>query len=708
MTSPQALQSTPPTQPRTTAPLRDSADVGRAREEARQRRLLHLAYVLAPIMVWMLHRALTEKSFFPAFPSVDPIYIIVAAFFLIMLLSLGLTHVVGGKSPHITYRPEQIDIKLDDVKGLEPLKEEVSRSLDLFLGAKTFRSTMGGTARRGLLFEGTPGTGKTLTAKALAAEAGVPFLFVSATSFQSMYYGATARKIRSYFKELRKAARAEGGAIGFIEEIDAIAMARGGMNSMTPAPSVQANSSIMCCGGLTGLPGAPGGLETTASVSSPTVTHAAMTSEGVGGVVNELLVQMQSFDEPTSWQRVQTKVIDAVNLVLPVARQLPRPRPEKLDILLIAATNRADNLDPALLRPGRFDRRLTFELPDHGGRREIIDYFLAKKSHDDEMDSDERRDALAGVTQGYSPVMIEHLLDEALVNALRRGSTTMDWRDIERARMVTEIGLGQPVRYTEHEQRVIATHEAGHTVVAYLEAPNRRLEMVSIVKRANALGLLAHGDTDDVYTRSSRELRALIRIALGGQAAERRFFGDVTTGPASDLQFATTIGAQMIGAAGMGDTLVSMAAIDGSLTQNLVGRVVSDGEGRRMLESLLTEQRDYVRTLIDENADMVEALRDALLERHELIGHEITDVLGEVKRGRPCTSLSAAQEKSAMQHSDETASSPRSDSAKEPDMTIDLSALEKGLGTIDVDDDDRGVDDLTVNTSEGYELPKRH
>src|SRR6185312_9274877 len=114
--------------------------------------------------------------------------------------------------------------------------EDVVRSLDLFLGGRTFRREMGGTPRRGLLFEGAPGTGKTHMAKAMAAEAGVPFLFVSGTSFQSMYYGATARKIRSYFKALRKAARTEGGAIGFIEEIDAIATVRGGM-SATPAPS---------------------------------------------------------------------------------------------------------------------------------------------------------------------------------------------------------------------------------------------------------------------------------------------------------------------------------------------------------------------------------------------------------------------------------------------------------------------------------------
>ena len=170
---------------------------------------------------------------------------------------------------------------------------------------------------------------------------------------------------------------------------------------------------------------------------------------------------MQSFDDPTGWNKLLGKGIDAVNLLMPAGRQIPRPRQEPVDVLLIAATNRADNLDPALLRPGRFDRRLTFDLPDKAGRREIVDHFLGRKSHEAELDDTERRDALAGVTQGYSPVMIEHLMDEALINALRRGGNAMSWVDLEQARLVVEVGLGQPVGYTVHEQRLIATHEAG-------------------------------------------------------------------------------------------------------------------------------------------------------------------------------------------------------------------------------------------------------
>jgi len=612
---------------------RDAADVGRNRERRRQRRLLRIAVVLAPVAVFLWYRiAVGDPAGLPSLPVVDPLYLVVGVFFALMIGVLLAQVVVSGRSPHVVYRPEQIDVTLDDVKGLGPVKEEVQRSLDLFLAGRTFRREMGGTPRRGLLFEGPPGTGKTHMAKAMAREAGVPFLYVSGTSFQSMYYGATARRIRSYFRALRTAARKEGGAIGFIEEIDAVGGVRSGMGSaMAPAGALA--STALCCGGLEGLPMA----------SAVAVAHdhgraagpvtSRMNSEGVGGVVNELLVQMQSFDEPTGAQKLLGGLVDAVNLLLPAHRQLPRPRVEPVDVLLVAATNRADGLDPALLRPGRFDRRLSFDAPDQAGRREVLDHYLAKKAHDPELDDDERRDALAGITAGSTPVMIENLLDEALVNAVRRGAPAMSWKDVEHARLVTSVGLGSPVGYTEREARLIATHEAGHAVVAHLVAPQRRLEVLTIVKRAGALGMLAHGDAEEVWTRSRTELTALVQIAFGGQVAEEIAFGDVSTGPSSDLAYATRVAAQMVGSAGMAGSLVSFAAAEASpVGEGLVSRVLNDARARADLEDLLTTQRDAVRYLLGTHQHLVEALRDALLERHELVGHEITDVLAAAAR----------------------------------------------------------------------------
>ena len=319
---------------------------------------------------------------------------------------------------------------------------------------------------------------------------------------------------------------------------------------------------------------------------------------------------------------------------MPPSRQLSRPRTIPTNVLLIAATNRADSLDPALLRPGRFDRRLTFELPTKSGRRHLIDHFLQTKAHTPELD-DDRRDTLAAVAQGFSPVMIENLLDEALVNAVRRGDRAMTWRDVEQARLVAEVGMGQPVEYTEHELRLIATHESGHATLAWLMAPERRLEVLTIVKRRNSLGLLAHGDREDVFTRSRTELTALVTIALGGQCAEEVFFGDVSTGPGGDLLYATNCASEMVGAHGMDGSLLSYAAISNSSFSdtNIVGRVLADDRGRDAVEALLQRQKKVALQLIHDNRHLVEALRDALLQRHELVGAEITDVLEAAAAG---------------------------------------------------------------------------
>jgi ATP-dependent Zn protease len=605
-----------------------TSDVGAARERARGHRLARVGFVLAIPMAWMWWRIIDGRPFDltqMSLPTIDPFLLIVGVFFTILIvMTLGVT-LVAGRSPHITYRPEQIDVSLADVKGIDLVKADVVRSLNLFLANRAFRAEMGGTPRRGLLFEGPPGTGKTHLAKAMAAEAGVPFLFVSATSFQSMYYGATARKIRSYFKALRKAARQEGGAIGFIEEIDAIAMARSGVGSS--ATPIAANlTAPMCCGGLSGLPATS--LSAATGGGSGTVVS-TMISEGTGGVVNELLVQMQSFDSPDGWQKVQAWFVDRINLFLPVHRQLQRPVPAAATILLIAATNRADNLDPALLRPGRFDRRLNFDPPTRAGRLELIDHFLDRKSHSSDLDDPDVRAGIAAVTQGYTPVMIEHLLDEALVNALRRGDAAMNREDVESARLTEEVGMGQPVAYTPHETRLIATHESGHATMAHLVAPHRRLEVLSIIKRRDALGMLAHGDSEDVFTRSRSEMLALIQIAMGGQVAEELFFGDISTGPGGDLSYATTVAAQMVGAVGMGGSLVSLAAVQqGALADsNLVGRVLSDPAGRAAVEAILSDQKQVARELLDANRHIVEALRDALIARHELVGRQIREVI---------------------------------------------------------------------------------
>ncbi len=579
-------------------------DVARQRERSRRMRLGRILFVLGPIATYFWWRLVTGHPVHLGWPHVTlspdmrqyvPGLVLVALLALVLVVPM----VAAGRSPHVMYRPSEIPVGFDDVVGLGVVKDEVVKTLNLFLAHRTFHERMGGNPRKAILFEGPPGTGKTHMAKAMAREAGVPFLFVSASAFQSMYYGQTNRKIRSFFKQLRKISRREGGAIGFIEEIDAIAGARSGMRSaatpgVDPARGVERIDS----------------------------------REGITGVVNELLVQLQSFEQPTMSARLRGASIDFVNRFLPAERQLSKRAPLPPNMLVIGATNRAADLDPALLRPGRFDRSLHFDLPSRSGRREIIDYYLAKKAHDAELDRDDRRDQLAAMTFAYSPVMIEHLFDEGLVWALRNGREAMDWSDVQQAKLTEEIGLKQPVEYTQDEKRTIATHEAGHAVVAHLVGVGRKLEVLSIIKRRDALGLLAHSDAEERFTRTRTEMVAAIQIGFGGMTAEELFFGESGTGPGGDLAAATRIAAQMVGAFGMANSLVSFEAIEpGPISNGIVARVLADDEARQAVERMLNQAKSEVRSLLDEHRHLVVALRDALMEREELVGDEIVEVL---------------------------------------------------------------------------------
>jgi ATP-dependent Zn protease len=193
--------------------------------------------------------------------------------------------------------------------------------------------------------------------------------------------------------------------------------------------------------------------------------------------------------------------------------------------------------------------------------------------------------------------------------------------------MTEEIGLAQPVEYTEAERRTIATHEAGHATVAWLVGKGRRLEVLSIIKRRDALGLLAHSEDEERFTKTRSELIALVQIAFGGMVAEELFFGEAGTGPAGDLEAATRTAAMMVGAFGMTGSLVSLVAAGGPPGANLVAKVLSDEAGRTAMEGILGDAKDFVRALLETHRGIVEALRDALLARDELVADEIADVI---------------------------------------------------------------------------------
>jgi ATP-dependent Zn protease len=560
------------------------ADVANFREHARLRRIRRLMFMLWGLAAWMAMRAISDQPMLPAIPiseQLAPSFIIVGMLMCVLVLPMW----AAGRSPHVLYRPHDIEIGLNDVVGCEVVREEVVRTLNLFLANDTVREQLGSTPRRGVLFEGPPGTGKTHVAKAMAREAGVPFLFVSSSAFQSMYYGQTNRKIRAYFRALRAAARREGGAIGFIEEIDAIGGSRSGMGASTAR-------------------------------------------EGISGVVNELLIQLQSFDEPTTGSRIRGWFLEHLNILLRDEARLHKPRAVPANVLVLAATNRADDLDPALRRPGRFDRTIQFDLPGRTERRALIDYFLSRKAHVEALDSERARDDLAAVTSGYSPVMIEHLFDEALVWALRRGGSALDEQDVQQAKLTEELGLRHPTIYTDEERLAIATHEAGHATIAFLcgrddqhPSPLRRLEVLSIIRRRGALGLLGHADDEERFTKTRSELLSLIRIAFGGMVAEELAFGESGTGPSADLADATNMAATMVGALGMGGSLLSLG------TGDIVAKVLDDDRSRDAAEAILVEAKADAARLLQAHRPIHTALRDALLEREELVGEEILEVI---------------------------------------------------------------------------------
>jgi len=550
------------------------------RERKRQQRLLRLVIALGLPVAWFWYREISGSPVRGGIPPLirDSPELAMLGLMLVMITGMMIIPLMAsGKSPHTTMRPTESDIRLADVVGADATRREAIDTLNLFLNHETFADEMGGSPRRGVLFEGAPGTGKTYLAKAIAAEAEVPFLFVSASEFQSHFYGMTNRKIRQFFKALRKAARAEGGAIGFIEEFDAIGMARSGMGT--------------------------GGMR-----------------EGAAGIVNELLVQMQSFDLPTGWEKFKGKMTDRLNLLLPPAKAVHRAKVKPANVLVFAATNRADGLDPALMRPGRFDRTIHFDLPPRTDRMAIADYYLAKKSHEPSVNSV----VIADRTAGYSPVRIERLLDEALIIALRYGRKSFGIEDLVEAQMIVDVGLAQDVGYHPEERRRIAVHEAGHAVIAVLVG--RDVRVASILRRSSSLGLVAHDDGEERHLRTPSEMRDLIVVALAGRAAEMQEYGEASTGIASDLAAATNIAAQLIGLVGAGDSLLSLEAAEMHMAGNITAKVLSDDRSRVQADDIMNTAADKAACMLLEHRGALLAVADALCEHDELTGdlvHEI-------------------------------------------------------------------------------------
>jgi cell division protease FtsH len=453
----------------------------------------------------------------------------------------------------------------DDYRGNPEIVENAKRIVTLLRGVKEFKE-MGGEAIRGLLLCGPPGTGKSYLAQVIANEAQVPFAYASAPSFQNMFFGVGNLKVMNLYRKSRKLAKVYGASIIFIDEIDAIGMSR------------QAGGGGGALGGMMGMGGA--------------------------GLLNELLLQMDPPNIDNSWF---AKLLRSLGLR---KKQAERPA-----VLTVGATNLPDVLDQALLRPGRFDRKLWVDSPDYDGRVDVFQYYLQKVKRDSSLTAE----VAALDTVGYSPAQIKHIVNESVVIAHQRGAQVSSYEDFRAAMETYEWGLKQPLRsMSEDEKRNVAYHESGHAVAQYLLKPHERVWKVTIIRRGGALGLAATKPTQERYNRSDSEILAEIQVCLAARAVEEEFLGKKLNGVTSDLKQATELAGAYLGAVGMGDELFSWLSI-GSVPDGLKSL-------RPKINDLLKEQMTQVKALVKKHSEFVHSIAEELLKRGDLTGEEIDDI----------------------------------------------------------------------------------
>jgi cell division protease FtsH len=514
-------------------------------------------------------------------------YILYGAYMLFQLLFAILFMIIQfvalfwflGRPRTYWIMPGETGVGFKDYKGNPEVLEVARRVVTLLRGVKEF-SAMGGDITRGVLLIGPPGTGKSYLAQCISTEAGIPFGYLSAPSIQGMFMGMDVLRVWGLYNKANKLARKYGACILFLDEIDAIGRSRGGGMA----------------GGMPGM-GAMGG----------------MFGGGTGGL-NELLNQM----DPLPRYTFKAKMLRKLGFkVAKTTRQA---------VLTMAATNIAEVLDQALLRPGRFDRKIVVDYPDFDGRKEIIEYYLAKVRHED-FDMDR----FANDTISYSPVAIKHVINEAVINAHFNGRDKINYIDVTRAREVHEWGLRQPLKsQTVDERRLLAYHEMGHAIAQYyLGSQNDEpLSKVTIIRHGQALGLSAGRPTIERLIHDKEYYLREIQISLASRAAEELFCNSATSGVTSDFRQATYWAGLLLGVWGMSGTFYSGLAF---------GQLVPDAPIKREIDKLLKEQYKQVKQLLLDHWDECVAVGETLLDRLELDAEEVDLIIQEVWRRKPST-----------------------------------------------------------------------
>jgi cell division protease FtsH len=528
------------------------------------------------------------------------------AFILILQFAALFWYMSRGRA-YVIY-PGEYDVTFNDVRGQPAVVDATKDVVKLFQGFRDFRAR-GGYPPHGILFEGPPGTGKTLLGKAIAGSTNVPFLYASGTGFANMFLGVGNLRIASLFRRARRFSDQYGGAVIFIDELDAVG-SRGGAVAQQRSPFTDPT-----------VP--PEHREFWARRYSATHRYVMPGGFGMGPMlVNELLLQMDGLILPSRRFRHIRRLFGV------------KPKVPTYNILIIGATNMASALDPALLRPGRFDRKVHVGIPTGDGRKDIAQYYLGKVPHED-IDLDK----LANATMHYTPARIKNLINEALIIALQDGREKLSYDDIYQAKLIDEIGLKQPVTYTPWEKESTALHEAGHAIVAWYLKPMEAVQVISIQKREEALGLVSTMDIEERFSKTRAEFLADIKVMLAGRVAEQLWYeeGELTSGASSDLRNATLLSTQMVAYAGMGSSLVSAAAIPPSaFGDDAMRMLLKPGPIRDEIDAILRRCQEEVQELLHQKAQAVEVLRDYLLVEEQITGDrfaQIMEALGEPRGG---------------------------------------------------------------------------
>ncbi|MGI8736628.1 MAG: ATP-dependent zinc metalloprotease FtsH [Candidatus Eremiobacter antarcticus] len=514
-------------------------------------------------------------------------FVVVVVFVLIIarqLQSGGSQALSFGRSRAKLLTENRPKVTFADVAGVDEAKQELGEVVEFLKFPKKFQQ-LGARIPKGLLLLGPPGSGKTLLARAIAGEAGVPFFSISGSDFVEMFVGVGASRVRDLFEQAKKSSP----CIVFIDEIDAVGRQRGA-----------------------GLGGGHDEREQT---------------------LNQLLVEMDGFDVNTG-------------------------------VILIAATNRPDVLDPALLRPGRFDRQVVVDRADVVGRAQI----LTVHSRNKPLAPDVRLEVLARRTPGFSGADLENLLNEAALLAARNNKTQIDMHDCEEAIDRVVAGPERKSRImSQREKELVAYHESGHALTAKLLPNADPLHKVTIIPRGMALGITMQLPTEDRYLMTKAEIVDRIMVLLGARAAEELIFQENTTGAHDDLQKATTLARKMVMEFGMSPKLGPIA-LGKKHEQVFLGRDIVEERNysEEVASQIDTEVRGIIDTcyanayrLLETNIDKLHRLAEALLERETVEADDVDRLLSDSPT--PAPAAAPAAEPAASERSAAATTSPKED-----------------------------------------------